>query len=308
MGLPHIDWSAIEPPDPNASAPDSAKLRTATVGVDDALPVFHEDQEPHVEKNISVSEFALSLSDIVPNPWQTARITEELIESLKTSGENDEKIYDRRSYLIPMLQEHVANEVEDQAEQIFRKKLDSGEIQFDLDVGEPNYKLRQSYKIEVHANQNLFTKYGKPVQLSLFEPMYEYPSDNELEKNFAHFLDGEKALQWWHRVVASQQDEYYVQGWNKQRIYPDFVAMAKEVEGMTRVLIFETKGQHLEGNRDTKYKQKVLKTLEKAFNATSDTKMREVPTQTGIFRLVFNEQEFSEISAQLNEGRYSTES
>lgn len=306
--LPHIDWSAIKPPDPNASAPDGATLRTATVGVDDALPVFHEDQEPHVEKNISVSEFALCLSDIVPNPWQAARIAEELIESLKTSGENDEKIYDRRSYLIPTLQEHVANEVEDQAEQIFREKLDSGEIQFDLDVGEPNYKLRQSYKIEVHANQNLLTKYGKPVQLSLFEPMYEYPSDNELEKNFAHFLDGEKALQWWHRVVARQQGEYYVQGWNKQRIYPDFVAMAKEVEGMTRVLIFETKGQHLEGNRDTTYKQKVLQTLEKAFNATNDTKMREVPTQTGIFRLVFNAQEFPEISAQLNEGRYSTES
>ena len=256
--LPHIDWFRIKPPDPNASAPDSATLRTATVNVGDAPPVFHEDQKPHVEKNISVSEFALCLSDIVPNPWQAARIAEELIESLKTNGQTDEKIYDRRSYLIPTLQEHVANEVEDQAEQIFRKKLDSGEIQFDLDVGEPNYKLRQSYKIEVHANQNPLTKYGKPVQLSLFEPMYEYPSDNELEKNFAHFLDGEKALQWWHRVVARQQGEYYVQGWNKQRIYPDFVAMAKEVEGMTRVLIFETKGPQFEGNRDTKYKRKVL--------------------------------------------------
>ena len=306
--LPHIDWSEIKPLDPNASTPDGATLRTATVNVGDAPPVFHEDQKPHVEKNISVSEFALCLSDIVPNPWQAARIAEELIESLKTSGQTDEKIYDRRSYLIPTLQEHVANEVENQAEQIFRKKLDSGEIQFDLDVGEPNYKLRQSYKIEVHANQNLLTKYGKPVQLSLFEPMYEYASDNELEKNFAHFLDGEKALQWWHRVVARQQGEYYVQGWNKQRIYPDFVAMAKEVEGMTRVLIFETKGPQFERNPDTTYKQKVLKTLEKAFNATSDTKMREVPTQTGIFRLVFNAQEFPEISAQLNEGRYSTES
>ena len=306
--LPHIDWSEIKPLDLNASAPDGATLRTATVNVGDAPPVFHEDQKPHIEKNISISDFALCLSDIVPNPWQAARIAEELIESLKTSGENDEKIYDSRSYLIPTLQEHVANEVEDQAEQIFRKKLDGGEIQFDLDVGEPNYKLRQSYKIEVHANQNLLTKYGKPVQLSLFEPMYEYPSDNELEKNFAHFLDGEKALQWWHRVVARQQGEYYVQGWNKQRIYPDFVAMAKEVEGMTRVLIFETKGQHLEGNRDTSYKQKVLKTLEKAFNTTGNTNMREVPTQTGIFRLVFNAQEFQEISAQLNEGRYSTES
>ena len=306
--LPHIDWFNIKPFDPNTSAPDGAKLRTATVDVGDVPPVFHDDQEPFVEKRISVSDFTLCLSDIVSNPWQAARIAEELIEGLKTNGETDEKIYDRRSYLMPMLQEHVTDEVEKQSEQVFREKLENGEIRFDLEVGEPNYKLRQSYKIEVHANQNLLAKYGKPVQLSLFEPMYEYPSDNELEKNFAHFLDGEKALQWWHRVVARQQGEYYVQGWNEQRIYPDFVAMAKEVEGMTRVLIFETKGQHLEGNRDTKYKQKVLKTLEKAFNITNDTKMREAPTQTGIFRLVFSEQEFQEISAQLNEGRYSTES
>lgn len=56
------------------------------------------------------------------------------------------------------------------------------------------------------------------------------------------------------------------------------------------------------------YKQKVLKTLEETFNVTKDTKMCEVPTQTGIFRLVFNAQEFQEISAELNEGRYSTES
>ena len=281
--LPHIDWFKIKPPDPNASAPDSATLRTATVNIGDAPPVFHEDQKPHVEKNISVSEFALCLSDIVPNPWQAARIAEELIASLKASGENDEKIYDRRSYLIPTLQEHVAGEVENQSEQIFREKLENGEIRFDLDVGEPNYKLRQSYKIEVHANQNLLTKYGKPVQLSLFEPMYEYPSDNELEKNFAHFLDGEKALQWWHRVVARQQGEYYVQGWNEQRIYPDFVAMAKEVDGMTRVLIFETKGQHLEGNRDTTYKQKVLKTLEEAFNTTNGTQICEIQHRQASF-------------------------
>ncbi len=304
--LPHIDWSIIKAPDPNASASDGARLRTATVDVGDVPPVFHDDQEPYVEKKVSVTDFALSLLDIVSNPWQAARIAEELVERLKTNGESEEEIYDRRSYLIPTLQEHVVNEVENQAEKIFRNKLVIGEIRFDLEVGEPNYKLRQNYKIEVHANQNLLTKYGKPVQLSLFEPMYEYPSDNELEKKFAHFLDGEKALQWWHRVVARQQGEYYLQGWNDRRIYPDFVAMAKEVEGMTRVLIFETKGVQLEGNRDTDYKEKVLKVLEDAFNNSGTTGICE-KTHTGIFKMVFKEHVFAEISAQLNDGGYATE-
>jgi type III restriction enzyme len=297
--LPHIDWFGIKSLNPNASTSDSVKLQTATVDVGDTPPVFHDDQEPYIEKRVSISDFVLCLSDILPNPWQAARIAEELIEGLKRNGETDEKIYDRRSYLIPVLQEHVMNEVEQQSEQVFREKLDKGEIRFDLEVGEPNYRLRHNYEIEVHANQNLLTKYGKPVQLSLFEPVYKYPSDNELEKNFAHYLDGEKALRWWHRVTARQRGEYYVQGWNEQRIYPDFVAIAKEVEDMTRVLIFETKGEHLSGNLDTEYKRKVLETLEGAFNTSGTMKLREGPGQTGIFKLVFSENQFPEISAQL---------
>lgn len=145
-----------------------------------------------------------------------------------------------------------------------------------------------------------------PVQLSLFEPMYEYPTDNELEKKFAHFLDGEKALQWWHRVIARQQGEYYVQGWKDRRIYPDFVAMTKEVDDMTRVLIFETKGEHLEGNRDTEYKEKVLKVLEEAFNNSATIGICE-KTHIGIFKLVFNDLQLAEISARLNEGAYAAE-
>jgi hypothetical protein len=49
------------------------------------------------------------------------------------------------------------------------------------------------------------------------------------------------------------------------------------------------------------YKQKVLKTLEGAFNATGTMRMREKPWGTSIFQLVFSEQEFLEIAARLEE-------
>ena len=84
--------------------------------------------------------------------------------------------------------------------------------------------------------------------------------------------------------------------------------MANEISGVTRVLLFDTKGAHLEGNLDTEYKRKVLETLEGAFNTAGTMIVRDGPRRKGIFKLVFNEQEFQEISAQLNEGRYSTES
>ena len=266
---------------------------------------FIPNKKPHIDKTVSVSDFAHRLSDIMPNLWQAARIVERMIETLKHDGETESKIYDRRSYLAYILREHVKTEVEKQAEAVFRNKLDQGEIRFDLKTREPNYRMVDSYEIQVSANDKPFAKYGNPVQLTLFEPVFDQQFDSELEKKFAYYLDEEKALRWWHRVAARQRGEYYLQGWKRGRIYPDFVAMANEVGGVTRVLIFDTKGQHLEGNLDTEYKRKVLETLEGAFNAAGNMKMSEGPAQ-GIFQLVFNENEFLEISARLNVEKYST--
>ncbi len=300
--LPHIDWSALEPPDLEASAPDSVKRQSATVDVDDTLPIYHAEQEPYINKTVQVSDFARRLSDIVPNQWHAARIAQLLCERLKKNGETDNDIYDRRSYLAHVLREHVKNEVEKQAEQCFREKLRNGEIRFDLEMRQPNFRMVESYAIPVHSDDKpLLKNYGEPLQLSLFEPVFERHFDSELEKKFAYYLDEEKALRWWHRVAVRQQGEYYVQGWKQERIYPDFVAMAGEIAGVPQLLIFETKGEHLRGNLDTEYKKKVLETLEGAFNATGAMKVREGPAR-GIFRFVFSEREFREISALPEEG------
>ena len=299
--LPHIDWSAIEPPDPQASAPQSIRRQSATVDVGESAPVFHPDQgSPYIDKTVNVSDFARRLSDIMPNLWQAARIAEQMTENLKQNGETEAEIYDRRSYLAHVLREHVKSEVEKQAEQVFRRKLDQDEIRFDLETREPNYRMVDSYKIQVHSNDRQLERYGEPVQLTLFEKVFEQQFDSDLEKNFAYYLDEERALQWWHRVAARQRGEYYLQGWKQGRIYPDFVAMTNEIAGVTRVLIFDTKGEHLAGNLDTEYKQKVLETLEGAFNTAGRMVVRDGPKREGIFQLVFSEQEFLEISARLN--------
>ena len=123
--LPHIDWWAIEPPDPQASAPQSIRRQSATVDVGESAPVFHPDQgSPYIDKTVSVSDLARRLSDIMPNLWQAARIAEQMTENLKQNGETEAEIYDRRSYLAHVLREHVKSEVEKQAEQVFRRKLD----------------------------------------------------------------------------------------------------------------------------------------------------------------------------------------
>ena len=170
--LPNIDWEAIAPPDPNASAPQSVKRQSATVDVGEELPVFHTEQEPYVEKRVSISDFAHRLSDIVPNLWQAARIAHEMRNRLIADGETEADIYDRRSYLAHVLREHVKSEVENQAEQVFRKKLEHGEIRFDLETQELNYRMVDKYEIQVSPdNDKPLLRNFEPVQLSLFEPV-----------------------------------------------------------------------------------------------------------------------------------------
>ena len=291
--LPCIDWTAIDAPDPQSSLPNHARMQSASVDLGDVPPVFHADRELFIDKTLRISYFARRLSDIVPNTWQSARIVQQLAEKLRAGDDSDDEIYDRRSYLSFALREHVAEQVEEQAESVFRRKLQAGTIRFDLEAGQPNYCMLDSYEI---TTTDLF---GLQVQLSLFEPVYDQQFDSDLERNFARYLDEQKALSWWHRVAAQQSREYYLRGWKQERIWPDFIAMAGETDGKSHVLVFETKGEHLRGNPDTDYKQCVLETLQNAFNCGTMT-VRDGPMR-GTFRLVFTEMEFPEALAEVNE-------
>ena len=300
--LPGVDWGAIEPPDPQSSLPERARWQWATVDVGDALLVSYSERELFIDKTVRISWFARRLSDVVPNPWQAARIAGDLVEKLRVAGESDEDIHDRRSYLASSLREHVTQAVEKQAEGVFKAKLNSGEIRFDLEAGQPNFRMVDTYEIPAAGGLGglLARRDHQPIQISLFEPVYERQFDNELERNFARYLDEQKALQWWHRVAVRQRGDYYLRGWKQDRIWPDFVAMGGETEGRPHVLVFETKGEHLRGNPDTDYKRRVLDTLQDAFNCGTMT-VREGPAK-GTFRLVFSEAEFPAALAGLNSG------
>ncbi len=284
--LPLINWAAITAPDPQGALADPAKRQTASVDVGDTLPVFHESQELYIDKTVNVSWFARRLSDITPNAWQASRIAVHLIERLRAAGETDAQIYDQRSYMAYALREYVKDEVESRAERVFHDKMQQGEIRFDLETGQPNFRMTESYDISVPEDYGLMTgNDGRQLQLSLFEPVYTQQFDSALERNFARYLDEQKALQWWHRVAVRQHGDYYLRGWKQNRIWPDFIAMAGNTAGKPHILVFETKGEHLD-NPDTEYKRRVLETLESAYNAGT-MRICDGPAK-GTFRLVFS--------------------
>ena len=298
--LPAIDWHAISAPDPQATQPDPAVAQSAAVDVGDAQPKFYADRELYIDKTPRVEWFARRLSDLIPNPWQAARIVQDLLQKCRAAGETDAQIYDRRSHLARALREHVASEIERMAETAFTDKLAKSEISFSLETGKPNYKMVEHYKIPKPPNDGLMPgNDGRLIQLALFEPVYSAQFDSSLELNFAKYLDEQKTLRWWHRVAARQSRDYYLRGWKPDRIWPDFIAMGGEIDGKPQVLVFETKGAHLSGNPDTEYKKRVLETLQNAYNSAGAMSVREGPA-SGTFRLVFSQHQFDEALRDIN--------
>ena len=294
--LPGVDWNAIAAPDPQSSMAERAARQSATVDVGSEPPVFRDDQVLEMDKTPSVLWFTRRLADVVPNLWHGARIVQDLLQRLRDNGQSDDDIYDRRSYLAYALREHVTDAVEKQAEQVFARKLQAGEIRFDLDASRPNFQMGDEFKITVAENAGaMLGNKGQPLQISLFEPVYSHHF-NGLEAKFARYLDERKALQWWHRVAVRQKGDYYLRGWKQDRIWPDFIAMGSMKDGSPHFLVFETKGEHMAGSADTDYKRRVLEALE---NALRDGSTADYGTMTvqdgpakGTFQLVFNEAEF----------------
>lgn len=300
--LPEINWIAIEAPDPQNSLADRAIRQSASVDVGEVPPIFHSETELNIVKTVQINWIARRLTDVIPNPWQSARVVQQFVQKLLAAGDSESEIYDRRSFLAFALRDHALTQLQQQAEKVFRCKLRNGQIRFDLEAGRPNFRMVESYEIPVTSEMSLLTgNDGRQVQLSLFEPVYSQQFDSNLERNFARYLDEQKALKWWHRVAVRQRGDYYLRGWKQERIWPDFVAMGGETNGKPHVLVFETKGEHLRGNPDTNYKQQVLATLQNAFNCGTMT-VHDGPA-TGTFRLVFKEEEFPAALSTL-EGTY----
>ena len=305
--LPGIDWENIPEPDPQGAFKNPARRLTAAVDVDDIannVAPEVESQELEIDKTIDISWFARRLSDLMPSAWQSGRIAKQLVERLRAAGETDDQIYDQRSIQASYLREYIKDEVEQRAEKIFRAKLKRGEIRFDLETGQPSFQMQQEYEITMPEKDGLMAgNDGRQLQLSLFAPVYTRQFDSDLERNFARYLDEQKALQWWHRVAVRQRGDYYIQGWRRNRVWPDFVAMAGAVGGKPSVLVFETKGEHLQGNDDTVYKERLYAALEKTFNnnvcGAGKMTINDGPAK-GVFRLVFDQEGFPDAAGALS--------
>ncbi|MFT4202694.1 MAG: DEAD/DEAH box helicase family protein [Chitinophagaceae bacterium] len=191
------------------------------------------------------------ITELIPNPWYGYEIGKKAIDLLQTK-------YDRETvaanfvFIIEELKKILDKERNRLSEQVFRKMVSDKKLCFFLIENKGGFVLPS--RIKVKSNKQLVRNDNTPIQKSLFDYVPE-ENINDLEKSVAIYLDEQEKLLWWYRNMSRQ--DYHIQGWKRNKIYPDYIAANKYNDDYRTVYVLETKGIHLR-NEDTKYKEDVF--------------------------------------------------
>ncbi len=219
--------------------------------------------------NIDYSFIIKRLCNFIPHPWEAGKIFDEAISALKAKKISDRKIYLNRAYLLESMEEDIQEQVDALSEKIFTGKLKNGSLCFKIFKHRIDINWKMGFEIDfiVSTSDKVFRREDdRDFQLSLFDVSYQRHY-NELEKQVAWYLDEQDAVKWWHRMAAKK--DYHLQGWQKRKVYPDFLAFISPDNKIKKLSVLETKGEQLKGNEDTEYKKKLFEVLEK--HATNES-------------------------------------
>jgi type III restriction enzyme len=268
--LAHIDWTSLRPQALAATwAPAPAMPGNHAAKVSVGLDLLYGGS-PTVEGTAATSErldeagFLRQWADAAPSPWLAWSWWQSVRRRLADSGVGEAALARSATSLAGTLRVDLEAERDRLAEVAFKRLVDAGRVEFRLRADALDYELPVSWELNLDtpAVPLVRPQDAMPVQRSLYEPALRTPDVNDWEVKVAGYLDGQAAVQWWHRNVARTQ--IGLQGWRRHRVYPDFVFAMDSAAGPQRLVLLETKGLHL-ANADTEYKRKLLAQLSQAY-------------------------------------------
>ncbi len=270
--LGELEWESFRYLQANSvEVEEQEKLKRTIARVDlekikegEAELFSHEMFDELPDEGLDIPFLVRQLLDVVPNPWQGMRILNDTLDILRSRNVSEKRLYVNRLDLLKAMKLDLKRQVDAAAETIFREKLENGEITLRLvSSGDAklNWELAKILEIDISEEDRLLhRKDGGDIEKSLFDKVYQRDF-NELEKETAWYLDTRQSVHWWHRIAVSQSS-YSLQGWQRNRIYPDILACIHGTDaGKFRFTVLETKGDHLKGNDDTEYKRKLFELL-----------------------------------------------
>ncbi len=259
--LSQINWNEIdvEPVKNLTLSSLETKEQELTVGLSSEIEeVIQVSDSTSLNGGFDVDTLFITrhIIDVIPNPWVAHEIADNVLGSLIKKHKDKKIVANNIVYIIEELKKTLIKERDRLAENIFKDMITKKKIYFFLLSDKGAYELPRSITVRKNLKR-LVRDDNAQIQRSLFEFV---PEDdmNQLEQYVAIYLDEQEKLLWWYRNMSRQ--DYYIQGWKKNKIYPDFVFTTKEEQkdnDYNDIYVIETKGIHLK-NEDTDYKKNVF--------------------------------------------------
>ncbi|MBU0719063.1 MAG: hypothetical protein KJ749_12500, partial [Planctomycetes bacterium] len=158
-------------------------------------------------------------------------------------------------------------------QEAFKRLHERGQLCFYLDCVEGRFEIPG--EVTVRVTKRLRHDNDDDVAKSLFD--FAPEEGNEYERSVALYLDHHPQVLWWYRNLVGPS-HFSVQGYRKNRIYPDFIVQKGEAQRelpLATVFVVESKGKHLKGSEDTKYKREIAKVFEEVGHEVTWQKLGE---------------------------------
>jgi type III restriction enzyme len=209
--------------------------------------------------NIDCAYAAGHLLDTVPNPWIGYEFVERVFGEILARRKGEERLVaNNLVFILEELRKRLEGERDRLAQGVFDRLLVEDEMRFMVVMHDLGMN-RAPAKVEIPKTVRKATRLdGNQFELNLYDPV-DSETLNSLEHEVASFLDEQSQLYFWYRNIPHHG--YFVQGWQKSRIYADFIFTTQTTgngkKEYRKVFVLETKGLHLK-NENTNYKKSVF--------------------------------------------------
>lgn len=263
--LAGVDWSALSY-DGGATVtlddPGATRARRRVDYAAEGLIADGTTPAMTLGNRIDRPDLARRLLGVVPNPWVAIGLVDQALAALRARAVDDATIARGRLDLVSDMRVELAGKVDAAARAIFDAKLAAGTIAFRLRGEKLDWEMPPSLEVLFKPGTDKWMTDANSDKLghTLFVDAIKEGELNGFEKDVALYLDGKEAVAWWWRLTA--RGAWGLQGWRRNRVYPDF--LLRLTGDGERLLVLETKGKQLD-NEDTAFKRELMAALQNAY-------------------------------------------
>jgi type III restriction enzyme len=260
----------------NSLSEENRERRGFKVTLDEtshAKPI--EEKTDYSEEGIiSIDYLTRRYCEVIENPFLARKCAQRHIELIKAKL-GIAKLTQHFGFVTSMLFSFLMDENRRQEESIFLDLLATKKLVLAVsDIPELGYKVPATESITVSRSPCTWKYY-------LFDEV-DLSAMNSLERKVGDILDKQTKILWWFRNKISKE-WYSIQGWQRHKFRPDFVAVKKTDTGkLELVYIIESKGEHLLGNANTQYKKNILDLMT---GLHQSNKVERIQQQLGLFQV-----------------------